>query len=176
MLCQFSDLLLGHADVVQPLNADLEAGAVQQGLFDVIAGLIAEQAVHPDAELVFGLCQELLLAVQSPAQQPVGILHGDDAACHHAAGALVAAEIAPTVLVFCFEKAGVLRDPDDDTSLIREITAATYPPLKADGVVSKGMIPKIENALKAVEKGERSVTIRSSENLSTGIGTVIRNS
>ena len=90
--------------------------------------------------------------------------------------ALGAAEIAPTDLVFCFEKAGVLRDPDDDTSLIREITAATYPPLKADGVVSKGMIPKIENALKAVEKGVRSVTIRSSENLSTGIGTVIRNS
>ena len=70
----------------------------------------------------------------------------------------------------------VLRNPDDDTSLIREITAATYPPLKADGVVSKGMIPKIENALKAVEKGVRSVTIRSSENLSNGIGTVIRNS
>ena len=90
--------------------------------------------------------------------------------------ALGAAEIAPTDLVFCFEKAGVLRDPDDDTSLIREITAATYPPLKADGVVSKGMIPKIENALKAVEKGVRSVTIRSSENLSNGIGTVIRNS
>ena len=90
--------------------------------------------------------------------------------------ALGAAEIAPTDLVFCFEKAGVLRNPDDDTSLIREITAATYPPLKADGVVSKGMIPKIENALKAVEKGVRSVTIRSSENLSTGIGTVIRNS
>ena len=42
--------------------------------------------------------------------------------------------------------------------------------------VSKGMIPKIENALKAVEKGVRSVTIRSSENLSNGIGTVIRNS
>ena len=80
--------------------------------------------------------------------------------------ALGAAEIAPTDLVFCFEKAGVLRDPDDDT----------YPPLKADGVVSKGMIPKIENALKAVEKGVRSVTIRSSENLSNGIGTVIRNS
>ena len=90
--------------------------------------------------------------------------------------ALGAAEIAPTDLVFCFEKAGVLRNPDDDTSLIHEITAATYPALKADGVVSKGMIPKIENALKAVEKGVRSVTIRSSENLSNGIGTVIRNS
>lgn len=90
--------------------------------------------------------------------------------------ALGAARIAPTDLVFCFEKAGVLRDPEDETTLIREITATTYPPLKADGTVSKGMIPKIENALKAVGQGVRSVTIRSSEGLSNGIGTVIRNS
>ena len=44
--------------------------------------------------------------------------------------ALGAAQIAPTDLVFCFEKAGVLRDPEDDTTLIREITAATYARLK----------------------------------------------
>ena len=90
--------------------------------------------------------------------------------------ALGAAQIAPAELVFCFEKSGVLRDPDDETTLIREITAESYAALKAGGIVSKGMIPKIENALKAVEKGVRSVTIRSSENLSNGIGTVIRNS
>ena len=88
--------------------------------------------------------------------------------------ALGAARIAPTDLVFCFEKAGVLRDPEDESSVIREITAESYPPLKADGTVSKGMIPKIENALKAVEQGVRSVTIRSSEHLGNGIGTVIR--
>lgn len=88
--------------------------------------------------------------------------------------ALGAARIAPTDLVFCFEKTGVLRDPEDESSVIREITAESYPPLKADGTVSKGMIPKIENALKAVEQGVRSVTIRSSEHLGNGIGTVIR--
>ena len=64
--------------------------------------------------------------------------------------ALGAAQIAPAELVFCFEKSGVLRDPDDETTLIREITAGSYAALKAEGVVSKGMIPKIENALKAV--------------------------
>ena len=73
-----------------------------------------------------------------------------------------------------FEKAGVLRDPGDESSVIPEITADSYPPLKADGTVSKGMIPKIENALKAVEQGVRGVTIRSSEHLGNGIGTVIR--
>ena len=88
--------------------------------------------------------------------------------------ALGAAAVAPTDLVFCFEKAGVLRDPDDEASVISEITAASYPPLKADGTVSKGMIPKIENALKAVGQGVRSVTIRSSAHLENGIGTVIR--
>ncbi|HIW65031.1 MAG TPA: acetylglutamate kinase [Candidatus Alistipes intestinipullorum] len=88
--------------------------------------------------------------------------------------ALGAAAVAPTDLIFCFEKAGVLRDPDDESSVIPEITAESYAPLKADGTVSKGMIPKIENALKAVEQGVRSVTIRSSSELANGIGTVIR--
>ena len=80
MLCQLRDLILGHTDVVQPLHADLAAGAVAHGLFDVIAGLIAEQAVHPDAQLVLGLILELLLTVQRPAEQPAGVLDGDDAA------------------------------------------------------------------------------------------------
>ena len=76
--------------MVEPLHADLPARAVPHGLFDVIAGLIAEQAVHPDAELVFGLCPELLLAVQGPAQQPGRILHRDDAAGDGAAAEGVA--------------------------------------------------------------------------------------
>ena len=88
--------------------------------------------------------------------------------------ALGAAAVAPTDLVFCFEKAGVLRDPDDEESVIPEITAENYTRLKADGTVSKGMIPKIENALKAVAEGVRSVTIRSSSHLDNGTGTLIR--
>ena len=147
------------------------AGAVDYGY----VGDIAEGGVNVE------LLRTLLDAGLTPVFSAImhdgkGTLLNCNADSVASAIALGAAEIAPTDLVFCFEKAGVLRDPDDDTSLIREITAATYPPLKADGVVSKGMIPKIENALKAVEKGVRSVTIRSSENLSNGIGTVIRNS
>ncbi|WP_295936289.1 acetylglutamate kinase [uncultured Alistipes sp.] len=88
--------------------------------------------------------------------------------------ALGAAQVAPTELVFCFEKCGVLRDPEDETTLIGEITADSYAALKAEGVVSKGMIPKIENALQAVANGVRSVTIKHSDNLLNEIGTVIR--
>ena len=67
----------------------------------------------------------------------------------------------------------MLRDPDDETTLIREITAGSYAALKAEGVVSKGMIPKIEN-FKAVANGVRSVTIKHSDNLSNDTGIVIR--
>lgn len=88
--------------------------------------------------------------------------------------ALAAVGIAPAHLVYCFEKAGVLRNPDDQTTLIPEITAHSYIPLKADGTVNKGMIPKIENALKAVASGLQSVTIKHSDNLLNDIGTVIK--
>ena len=64
--------------------------------------------------------------------------------------------------------------PTDETTLIREITAESYAALKAGGIVSKGMIPKVENALKAVANGVRSVTIKHSENLLNDTGTVIR--
>ncbi len=128
-----------------------------------------------DSELLGRLLEDGLVPVFSAIMHDGhGSLLNCNADSVASAVALGAARIAPTDLIFCFEKAGVLRDPEDESSVIREITAESYPPLKADGTVSKGMIPKIENALKAVEQGVRSVTIRSSEHLGNGIGTVIR--
>ena len=85
------------------------------------------------------------------------------------------ATVEPVELVFCFDKAGVLRDVNDPSSLISEITAETYPALKAEGVISDGMIPKVENALRSVAEGLQSVTIKHSEDLSNPTaGTTIR--
>ena len=88
--------------------------------------------------------------------------------------ALGAARIAPSDLVFCFEKRGVLRDPDNDASVIPEITAASFEELRRTGVVSRGMLPKIENALRAVADGVRSVVIKHADDLLSEQGTVIR--
>ena len=71
-------------------------------------------------------------------------------------------------LTFCFEKAGVLSNPDDDTSVIAKITPETYTPLKADGIISGGMIPKIDNAFAAIEHGVQSVRITHANNLQGG--------
>lgn len=89
--------------------------------------------------------------------------------------ALGAAAVAPTDLVFCFEKRGVLRDADDDNSVIDRITPENYQTLKAEGAVKGGMIPKIENALKAVAQGVQSVCIKHADDLLHAGGTTIVN-
>lgn len=71
-------------------------------------------------------------------------------------------------LTFCFEKAGVLSNPDDESSLIARITPESYTQLKADGIVSGGMIPKIDNAFAAIEHGVQSVRITHANNLQGG--------
>ena len=80
-----------------------------------------------------------------------------------------AISLAPDVqLTFCFEKAGVLRDADDESSLIPRITRESYKQLLADGIVSGGMIPKIDNAFAAIEHGVQSVRITHANNLLGG--------
>ena len=80
-----------------------------------------------------------------------------------------AVSLAPEVqLTFCFEKAGVLSDPDDESSLIPRITRESYKQLLADGIVSGGMIPKIDNAFAAIEHGVQSVRITHASNLHGG--------
>ena len=71
-------------------------------------------------------------------------------------------------LTFCFEKAGVLRDANDESTLIPRITRESYKQLLADGIVSGGMIPKIDNAFAAIEHGVQSVRITHASNLQGG--------
>lgn len=64
-----------------------------------------------------------------------------------------------TTLMFCFEKAGVLRDENDDNSVIAEMTRRQFETYRAEGVVQGGMIPKLENAFDAIRHGVREVII-----------------
>ena len=76
-------------------------------------------------------------------------------------------------LIFSFEKLGVLRHPDDDTSLIPVITREDFERYKADGTISGGMLPKLENALSAVDAGVSRVIITLASAIDGEHGTVI---
>lgn len=87
----------------------------------------------------------------------------------------IAAEVAKglvpfydVTLTFCFEKKGVLADPEDEDSVIPRINRAKYDALVADGTLSGGMLPKFHNAFSALDAGVVRVVITSANNLSGG--------
>ena len=86
----------------------------------------------------------------------------------------MAAEGYDVTLVYCFEKAGVLANADDETSVIPLITNDSFRQLVADGTISGGMLPKIENALAATHAGVSRVLITHSTDLTACHGTVVK--
>lgn len=79
-----------------------------------------------------------------------------------------------TKLIYCFEKNGVLLDPDDDNSVISLITYDHFQKLKKEGIISKGMIPKLDNAFTAISNGVSEVEIKHASNLNLQIGTLLK--
>jgi acetylglutamate kinase len=77
-------------------------------------------------------------------------------------------------LIFSFEKKGVLSNPDDDDSVIPEITRTLFNQHVSEGIINGGMIPKVENALSAVEAGVSKVIITLATAIDGEHGTVIR--
>lgn len=88
----------------------------------------------------------------------------------------IASELAKTLcakydlrLIFCFEKPGVLLDPSDDKSVIPEINPVLFEELKEQGVISGGMIPKVESGFNALRHGVKAVVITNAKGISGGL-------
>lgn len=79
--------------------------------------------------------------------------------------ASVLAEAYAVSLTYCFEKDGVLRNVQEEDSIIPVLTKEQYQKLKMEGIISKGMIPKLDNAFDALDKGIEMVTICHANNL-----------
>lgn len=128
-----------------------------------------------DGHRLLGLLRDGLTPVMAPLTHD-GMGHilntNADTIAAETAKAL-AREGAPTTLVYCFEKAGVLADPDDEGSVISTINHDAFVRLVANGTISGGMIPKITNALAAVDAGVDRVIITKAENIGKTAGTVI---
>lgn len=77
-------------------------------------------------------------------------------------------------LIFSFEKKGVLSNPDDDDSVIPTITRTDFIKYKANGTISGGMLPKIENALAAIDAGVSRVIITLATAIDGQHGTIIK--
>ncbi|MDO4999824.1 MAG: acetylglutamate kinase, partial [Bacteroidales bacterium] len=76
-------------------------------------------------------------------------------------------------LFYCLEKNGVLCDRNDDNSVVPVLDPPTYQRLKAEGRVAEGMIPKLDNAFRALQDGAAGVVIRNAD-LSVPGGTELK--
>ena len=119
-----------------------------------------------------------------PVISPIGIaedgtrlnLNADTAAGE------VASSVGAEKLIILTDVPGVLRDPSDPNSLIHKIKISEVPDLIEEGIITGGMIPKIETCVKAIENGVNSCHIidgRKKHSLlleiftTNGIGTMI---
>ena len=126
------------------------------------------------AEKLFTLLKHDLVPVLAP------LTHDGKGSMLNTNADTIAAETAKALsssfevdLVYCFEKAGVLMNENDESSVIQEIDKSKFTQLVKDGVINGGMIPKLENAFESIESGVKNVIITKAENIALGGGTKI---
>jgi len=129
-------------------------GAIDYGF----AGDLGHDSVHADklhALLHIG-CTPVICSITHDGK---GQLLNTNADTLAAAIAIAMNKRYEVQLNFCFEKKGVLRNSEDDSTLIHSLTEAEYHTLREEKVIHQGMIPKLDNAFSALNKGVHKVVI-----------------
>ena len=141
-----------------------------EGLGEVDYGFVGD-IDKVNADLLHSLLQQNITVVLAP------ITHNKEGQLLNTNADTIAQETAKamsalyeTSLIYSFEKAGVLLDANDDSTVISTLTKAYYeelknPPSGGKGVIFAGMIPKLDNAFAAVESGVSKVIIGKAEQL-----------
>ncbi len=80
-------------------------------------------------------------------------------------------------LMYCFEKKGVLSNPNDDDAVISNLTKDLFKEYQQSGVINEGMIPKLDNGFTALSKGVAKVIITNTQGIASndGSGTILSN-
>lgn len=134
-------------------------------------GMVGDPTDEPmDEKLVHFLLENNIVAVFSALSfdNIVGSLLNTNADTIAQTIAVKLSNRTTVELIFAFEKAGVMRNINDDSSLISNLTETSITELKAQQVIVDGMIPKIDNALKALKAGVNTVRITSFDTLHAG--------
>ncbi len=120
-------------------------------------GLVGE-IIHVDARPVTDALDKGYIPVVSTVAQ------GEDAETSYnvnadTAAAKLATALGAEKLLLLTDVRGLLRDPKDESTLIPELQLSSVPALIREGIISGGMIPKIECCVEAVRSGVKSATI-----------------
>ena len=165
---------LVNKNIVAGLQARGVIRSVKRPVKEVDYGFVGD-VEQVDATLLSDLIHKGVVPVMAPLTHDG---HGNmlntnaDTIAGETAKALSA--LFDVTLVCCFEKKGVLRDENDDDSVIPQITRAEFEQYVADGVIQGGMIPKLENSFEAINAGVSEVVITLASAINDSGGTRIK--
>ena len=119
------------------------------------------------------ICQNIVPVLAPLTHDGQGNLLNTNADTIAGEAAKALAKLYDVTLVFCFEKKGVLRDENDDDSVIPTINKQDFDRYVESGVIQGGMIPKLQNAFNALEAGVKQVIITKADEINKNSGTTI---
>lgn len=134
----------------------LDGNMIEAKMLNPDLGYVGEiTAVHPE------IIQNALDNGYIPVISTIG--RGEDGTVYNinadTAAARIAAEMKAPSLILLTDIKGLLEDKDDENTIIRTIGVSEVPYLKKQGIISGGMIPKIECCVEAVRRGVKQANI-----------------
>ena len=142
----------GHAVGVSGMDGGLIEAKIKDERLGYV-GEITKIRPQPITDLLEKNYIPVVSTVASDHEGNTYNINGDTAAAY-IAGALNAER-----LIMMTDIAGILRDKDDPSTLITEVTVAEAAELKAQNVISGGMIPKVDCCIEAIQRGVKNVII-----------------
>lgn len=154
-----------NKDLVQLLE---RAGGNAMGLCGLDGNLIKSKQLNPDLGYVGDITEihpDVINTALNNGYIPVvsTVASGENGEVYNinadTAAARIAAEMGAANLILLTDIKGLLEDKDDDNTLIRVVGVSEVPYLKNQGIISGGMIPKIDCCVEAVRRGVKKTNI-----------------
>lgn len=123
-----------------------------------------------NTSLLYFLLQQNTIPVFAPLTHEAGTMLNTNADTIASCLAIALAKHFEVRLIFCFEKKGVLLDPQVEDSVINHLPVARYQALLPTGVFTDGILPKLENAFQSIHKGVHEVLIGHANDLLANTG------
>ncbi len=148
-ICQYGGRALGHSGKNVFLARRLPPQQTDGGK-SIDIGFVGE-AVGIEADAI----REAIANEIVPVISPIGATEDGTVLNINAdvAAAALAGELQATKLIFVSDVQGIMRDPDEKTSLIPSLTVKQTESLIKQKVIAGGMIPKVQSAAAALRKG-----------------------
>ncbi|MDR2120337.1 MAG: acetylglutamate kinase [Tannerella sp.] len=164
-----------HVNAVGLTGADMNViRAVKRPVETIDYGFVGD-VKEVNASLLTMLLKQHVVPVLSPlTHDGKGLLLNTNADTIAFETAKALSKAFDVTLIYCFEKSGVLRNEQDETSVIPCIDKALFQRYKTEGVIRGGMIPKLENAILAIDAGVKKVLITNASEINGNKGTLIR--